>query len=124
MRYSKQREEILNAVRGVTTHPTAVDVLNLVKPKIPNISLGTVYRNLGVLTNENQLLSLDINGILHYDGNVNDHQHFYCTQCNELYDLFFGISNYISSHKNEIEHKVNGAFLLLTGICNKCSNKE
>ena len=124
MRYSNQREEILKVVRGVTSHPTALDVFELVKSKIPKISLGTVYRNLGILSKENHLLAIDIDGVIHYDGNVNDHQHFCCTRCNGIFDLFFGIREFISSQNYKIEHEVNGFNLLLTGICMKCKDKE
>ena len=50
--YSKQREEILNVVKEMRNHPTAEEIYEISKETIPNISLGTVYRNLNTLVNE------------------------------------------------------------------------
>ena len=68
------------------THPTASDVFNMVQPKIENISLGTVYRNLAQLIQEHMILELNIAGISHYDGNMEPHQHLVCKQCKTIFD--------------------------------------
>ena len=58
MRYSKQKDEVLKVVLDACNHPDAKEVYNLVKKKIPNISLGTVYRNLNALCTEGKIISI------------------------------------------------------------------
>lgn len=89
MRYSHQRELILNAVKGVKTHPTADMIYDSLRSEHPNISLGTVYRNLNLLA-----LNGDITPIytgdnkVHYDGDTSPHCHFVCKRCNGIIDVF------------------------------------
>ena len=69
--YSRQREAILEIVSASHSHPTAAQVYAAVKEKIPNISLGTVYRNLAQLSQNGDILMLSVGeGCERYDGNV------------------------------------------------------
>ena len=86
MRFSYQRDIIYKSICGVDTHPTASDVFNMVQPKIENISLGTVYRNLAQLVQEYMILELNIAGISQYDGNIEPHQHFVCKKSKTIFD--------------------------------------
>jgi len=87
-RKSKQKEAILRLVKGMTSHPTADCVYEEVRREIPNISLGTVYRNLKLLQQEGKILELDLAGtISRFDGNVQDHYHFRCEQCGRIFDV-------------------------------------
>ena len=89
MRYSHQRELILNAVKRVKTHPTADMVYDSLRAENPSLSLGTVYRNLNLLA-----LNGDITPIytgdnkVHYDGDTKPHCHFVCKGCNKIIDIF------------------------------------
>ena len=68
--YSRQREAILQVLRSTDTHPSASAVYNEVRKLIPNISLGTVYRNLAALAEDGSVLSLSVgDGYEHFDGN-------------------------------------------------------
>ena len=87
-RYSRQREAILQSLRSVTSHPTAAQLCNMVRQTVPNISLGTVYRNLSELTAAGEILCFKTNdGSEHYDGNALRHPHLVCRQCRQILDL-------------------------------------
>ena len=87
-RKSKQKEAILRIVKGTTSHPTASWVYDQVRREIPNISLGTVYRDLKLLVEERQILDISLDGTLNrFDGNTQYHQHLICEQCGRVFDV-------------------------------------
>ncbi len=85
--YSRQREAILKVVAETKTHPTADWIYKEVRKLIPNISLGTVYRNLADAVKCGQLLSIDIgDGKEHFDFDTSPHLHLTCTACGCILD--------------------------------------
>lgn len=89
MRYSRQRETILEAVKGTKCHPDAEWIYNEVQKVIPNISLGTVYRNLKSLADCGEIITLETEkNKLHYDGDTSNHIHFICKDCGAIIDIF------------------------------------
>ncbi|MBQ6884891.1 MAG: transcriptional repressor [Clostridia bacterium] len=85
--YSKQREAILNELRGRCDHPTAAQVYEAVRKTIPNISLGTVYRNLASLVESGEILSVTVgDGYEHFDGDKSFHLHLHCKCCGAIID--------------------------------------
>lgn len=87
-RYSRQREEILKIVMGTKTHPTADWVYEEARRSIPNISLGTVYRNLNLLADEGVIMRIVLDdGKVRFDGNSDDHHHFICNDSGKVYDI-------------------------------------
>ena len=86
--YSRQREAILRVLKNSKSHPTAMQVYNEVKKEIPNISLGTVYRNLATLNENGDIISIAVgDGNEHYDGDVSPHIHLRCRCCGGIEDL-------------------------------------
>ena len=86
--YSRQREAILEVLRATDTHPTAAAVYEKVREILPNISLGTVYRNLAALKENGDILGLSIgDGYEHYDGDSAPHIHLHCRKCGGIQDL-------------------------------------
>ena len=85
---SRKRDAILACVCSTDTHPTAEWVYTQLKPDIPDLSLGTVYRNLAMFRREGIIGSAGVvNGLERYDRNPLPHAHFVCTQCSAVYDL-------------------------------------
>lgn len=85
---SKQREKIFQTVRRTQSHPTAEWVFEEVRQQMPRISLGTVYRNLGILKQQGRILELDFGGASRrYDAFVGEHYHFFCNECRKVLDL-------------------------------------
>ena len=80
--FSRKRMAILEALQGTTVHPTADWVFSQLKPKYPDLSLGTVYRNLKKFCETGKAASVGvINGQEHFDGNTAPHAHLVCSHC-------------------------------------------
>jgi Fur family peroxide stress response transcriptional regulator len=89
MHYSRQRELITSIIKGRCDHPTADMIYLSAREKDHNISLGTVYRNLKLLSDEGVIITLEtVDKRLHYDGDVSRHSHFICEDCGMIIDLF------------------------------------
>lgn len=123
MRYSHQREEILSIVQASTLHPTADNVYDEARKKIPNISLGTVYRNLNQLVEKGFIRSIHDGHIVRYDGIIEPHDHFTCTNCNQMYDIQRKPDESPESIIQTCNHTVTDYTLSMTGVCSTC-NKE
>ena len=88
IRYSKKREAILTAIHSTTCHPSAEWIYHTLKPTHPDLSLGTVYRNLVFFQQQGQVQSVGVvNGQERFDGNTAPHSHFVCTNCGAVIDL-------------------------------------
>ncbi len=86
--FSRKREAILQAICSTDTHPTAEWVYQKLKPEYPDLSLGTVYRNISKFKEEGLVMSVGVvNGQERLDGNVVPHTHFVCTNCGAVLDL-------------------------------------
>ncbi len=89
MRYSKQRQLITDIIKSRCDHPTADMIYLSAREVQPNISLGTVYRNLKQLAEERKILTLETEDKkIHYDGDLSRHSHFICSDCGKIIDLF------------------------------------
>ena len=87
-RYSYKREAILNCVRSARTHPSADWVFAQLKPRIPDLSLGTVYRNLGLFKQQGLVRSVGVvEGLERFDGCTQPHAHFICSACAAVLDV-------------------------------------
>ena len=119
MRYSHQRELIYNIIKGRKDHPTADMIYQTARELEPTISLGTVYRNLKLLSDENQIITLETTDKrIHYDGDVSNHSHFICSDCGKIIDLFFEFTP-PAVLQSEV-HSVTGEKRLYYGICKDC----
>lgn len=88
MRYSKQSEEVLNTVLNSNNHPDAKEIYEIVKLKIPNVSLGTVYRNLNTLAKEGLIRKIELDdGNDRFDKTLCQHNHLKCTKCGKVIDI-------------------------------------
>ena len=86
--YSKQREAVLKVLSGTKSHPDAAWVYEETRKLIPNISLGTVYRNLAKLKSDGEIVSVGVyDGFERFDADVSEHLHFYCKGCQRILDI-------------------------------------
>ncbi len=125
--FSKKRAAILSVLRETDTHPTADWVYAQLKPLYPDLSLGTVYRNLKRLCGTGKAASLGtVNGKERFDGCVAPHAHFVCESCGAVTDVpedFFGpeelkgISDYTGC-------QVTSASVVFHGLCKACAAKK
>ena len=87
-RYSKKRAAILSAIRGTDCHPSAEWVYQTLKPSHPDLSLGTVYRNLVFFQERGDIRSVGVvRGQERFDGITTPHSHFICRHCGAVMDL-------------------------------------
>ena len=87
-KHFRKRDAILTYLQHTDAHPSAETVYAALKPQIPDLSLGTVYRNLSLFKQQGLIVSLgSVDGVERYDGNRNPHVHFVCTGCGTVTDL-------------------------------------
>ena len=88
VRYSKQREKIYDYLCSSMNHPCAERIYEDLKKEMPNLSLGTVYRNLKFLQDTGKITALkSTDGIEHYDAFCSNHAHYICQECGEIFDI-------------------------------------
>ena len=87
-KHSRKRDAILDCIRRTKCHPTADWVYQQLKPEFPDLSLGTVYRNIAMFKEEGVIQSIGVvNGLERFDYATEPHTHFICTRCGEVLDL-------------------------------------
>ena len=119
MRYSHKREAIQEIVYGTNSHPTADWVFQKAKVKIPNISLGTVYRNLKQL-NDAQLINTIYDGnIARYDWNREPHDHLKCKICGDLIDVQLFDEQIRITIKKQYKFEADDVEMTIIGTCHK-----
>lgn len=121
MRNSKQRDLILHVINSSYTHPTAEEIYEVALKTIPNISLGTVYRNLDVLQGQGSIRRIKLeNNTYRYDRACNNHAHFICNKCQGITDILEDLFQNL----NEISgNKVLSYDIIFKGICKNCLKK-
>ena len=119
MRSSRQRDAVLNVLKSYCDHPTADVIYSRVKEIIPNISLGTVYRNLGQLQDEGLITVVESSDKkVHYEGNLEDHIHFLCKKCGVITDIF--CENEVPKIFENSGHLVESQKTVYYGLCKDC----
>ncbi len=122
LRNTKQREAIRENLIHRSDHPTADMIYDDIKEEHPNISLGTVYRNLAVLEELGEILKLPLsNGSSRYDGNVQPHNHFFCKNCRRVFDLDdIDMSELKELAQKSFDGTIEDCKISFYGICKEC----
>jgi Fur family peroxide stress response transcriptional regulator len=124
--FSRKRMAILNTLQMTDVHPTADWVYAQLKPRYPNLSLGTVYRNLKKFCESGKAISVGvINGQEHFDGNTKPHAHFVCRQCGAVLDIhepFFSEDD-LAKLSKRFDLAVENANVIFHGTCQNCKNQ-
>lgn len=124
-RNTKQRRVILEELKMTNSHPTAQELHEIVKKRLPNISLSTVYRNLEQLFKEKLINKIETSGSENrYDGDISDHLHIRCYSCGDIGDLKVTSDQVITPIKILSDWKVIGSHTEYMGICPKCNKQE
>ena len=125
--FSRKRIAILTTLQETTVHPTADWVYAKLKPRYPNLSLGTVYRNLKKFCETGKAVSVGvINGQEHFDGRVEPHAHFVCKRCGAVLD---NPEEFFRKHELEalsarFHLKLEDASVLFQGVCPQCEKEQ
>ncbi|MDY0110327.1 MAG: transcriptional repressor [Candidatus Krumholzibacteria bacterium] len=126
-RNTRQRQMVLQELRASYVHPTAGEIYQSVRDRLPNISLGTVYRNLDILLETGQAIRLAsiLGQEARYDGRCEPHVHFQCHECGRIYDLNSAWPALDDLVGKMLEgHAIAGFQLLLHGTCLECSSSN
>jgi len=126
MRMSKQRKVILQMVRSSCTHPTADEVYHWVRRKLPRISLGTIYRNLEILSANGVIKKIQLGGSqMRFDHCIEEHAHIRCLSCGRVDDVLIDpVDPCEQAIKETTGYRLIGRCVEFMGICPACQGKE
>ncbi|BCJ97196.1 Fur family transcriptional regulator [Anaerocolumna chitinilytica] len=123
-KFSRQRESIKNYLATTKEHPTADMVYDNIRKVYPNISLGTVYRNLNFLVEQGSIIKISYgDGSDRFDGNVLPHYHFVCKECSAVEDITLpeGATEYLLKSATEnFDGTIDASSTYFFGVCGKC----
>ncbi len=126
-KHFRKRDAILRYLQGVKTHPSAEAVFTALKQEIPDLSLGTVYRNLALFKSQGLIQSVaTVSGVERFDGCPAPHVHFICQSCGRVDDLMDleipqSLTSQAEAHSGG---KVTACQLSFTGLCRECISNE
>ena len=125
-RVTKQRKVILEELRKVRSHPTADQVYEMVRQRLPHISLGTVYRNLEILSERGIIQRLDLGGTqMRFDGDTSMHYHVRCVSCGRVDDVPVEPATELNDAvRGASDYEIIGHRLELVGLCPKCQKRR
>ena len=126
LRMTRQRQVILEELRATDQHPSADDVYSRVKQKLPRISLGTVYRNLEILTELGEIQTIATAGNLkRFDGAAHNHYHMRCMTCDRLFDAPLDVCDALErALQDKTDFRILSHQLEFVGICSKCQRRH
>lgn len=125
LKKSKQREAIKAFLMTRKDHPTADVVYNNIRQEFPNISLGTVYRNLSLLVEIGEAVKVpSADNCDHFDGNTQPHYHFVCDKCGAVLDIDYDDCGMLSAMMNMAQKgfagRIDGCQIHFHGLCSEC----
>ncbi len=124
-RFSKQRQLIYDTIMADPVHPAADVIYAKLHALHPELSLGTVYRNLNVLSEMGVIKKIDSRlKAERYDGRTDDHYHMVCECCGKLFDVETDYQSLlIAQAQKNTPHLLKEHNILFYGICEHCSKK-
>ena len=123
----RKRNAILDFLRHSDQHPSAETIYAQLKPEIPDLSLGTVYRNLALFKQQGLINSLGtVDGVERFDGILTPHVHFICSRCGRIIDLRQLSVPELLCHSaaSEVGGTVDHCSLTFYGTCSDCSASD
>lgn len=121
VRFTPQRQAILEYLLGTVTHPTAEDIYNHVKAKFPGVSLGTIYNTLNMLKEHGHILELSYGDMSsRFDGNPENHYHVVCRECGKVVDYHCPLLTMEEEVSERTGFKVTQHRIEFYGICPDC----
>jgi len=126
MRLTTQRQIILEELAKVKSHPTANEVYDMVRKRLPRIGLGTVYRNLELMADSGIILKLEVGGTQkRFDATVDPHYHIRCTSCGKVEDIEMAVQKSINqAAETSSNYTILGHHIEFTGICDHCNETD
>lgn len=122
--FSSKREAIFKAIASTKSHPSAAWVYDRLKDEIPNLSLGTVYRNIALFKEQGRVITVaTVGGEERIDADTSDHAHFVCEHCNGVFDLNSGSLSTLEKELTQNGFEINRKNVVFHGKCRDCISK-
>jgi Fur family ferric uptake transcriptional regulator len=125
-RSTRQRQIVLEELQKLHTHPTATELYEIARHRLPKLSLGTVYRNLELLADSGVIRKLGIGGPeARFDGDVSQHYHVRCVKCGRVDDAHGVPSDLLLDQVNSVDgYEITGLHLEYVGVCPACQDGQ
>lgn len=126
IRLTTQRQVILEELSKVKTHPTASELYDMVRKRLPRIGLGTVYRNLELMAENGLILKIEVGGTQkRFDATTEDHYHIRCSLCGRVDDIDVPVMEKLATQAaNSSAYLILGHHVEFTGICSVCQQQR
>jgi Fur family transcriptional regulator, ferric uptake regulator len=126
IRLTTQRQVILEELSKVKTHPTASELYDMVRKRLPRIGLGTVYRNLELMAENGLILKIEVGGTQkRFDATTEDHYHIRCSLCGRVDDIDVPVMEELATQAaNSSAYLILGHHVEFTGICSVCQQQR
>ncbi len=126
IRLTTQRQIILEELAKVTTHPTASELYDMVRKRLPRIGLGTVYRNLDLMAESGMILKIEVGGTQkRFDATTDNHYHIRCAICGKVDDIDVPvIEELVTQAAAATSYHILGHHVEFTGICSTCQKER
>jgi len=126
IRLTTQRQIILEELSKVKTHPTASELYDMVRKRLPRIGLGTVYRNLELMAESGMILKIEVGGTQkRFDATTDEHYHIRCSICGKVDDIDVPVvKELVAQAKASSAYLIQGHHVEFTGICQDCQQKQ
>ncbi len=125
LRMTRQRKVILEELCKVKTHPSADEVYEMVRKRLPRISLGTVYRNLEILSESGDIQKLEPGcSLKRFDGDTSEHCHIRCVRCDRIADAPLPDVKFDLEQVESSDFEITGHRLEFLGLCSECSDNS
>lgn len=125
MRLTTQRQIILEELAKVKTHPTASELYDMVRKRLPRIGLGTVYRNLELMAENGMILKLEVGGTQkRFDATTDTHYHIRCSNCGKVDDVDTPVmDDLVQTAAESTSYQIIGHHVEFTGVCPACQKQ-
>ena len=126
IRMTRQRRVIMEILQENNTHPAADDIYEMVRRRLPRISLGTVYRNLEILSACGMIHKLELSGSQRrFDGDLENHYHVRCVQCDRVDDVAVKPTDVFEETLRDLsDYEIMGHHLEFLGVCPECKKQQ
>lgn len=123
-RHSKKRDAILACIRDSKAHPSAEWIYTQLKPEHPDLSLGTVYRNLALFRESGEIVSVaTVRGVERLDADTDPHAHFICDSCDAVVDVDVPMEDLRAELQRQYGCEVQRSSMIFHGLCSSCKEK-
>lgn len=126
IRLTTQRQIILEELAKVKTHPTASELYDMVRKRLPRIGLGTVYRNLELMADSGMIVKIEVGGTQkRFDAITDSHYHIRCSSCGKVDDIDVPVTkDLVTQAADTTAYQILGHHVEFTGICGDCQKQS